>query len=115
MCGARKSVFRAMTLSALLILPCAGRAAEIRVVDDADEPMADVMVACTKGSKEAGVSGADGLVHLPDACRQAYCDRGDRVNDQVGIDGGKATCHVRRGVVMTLIALPLACPESSTP
>src|SRR5262249_4673960 len=85
------------------------RGAEVRVVDDADKPVADVMVACVSGAKDAALSNADGVATVPDACREVYCDRGGRVNDQVKLVGGKATCHSGAGVVMTVVAPPGRC------
>jgi len=104
-----KCLAKAGLVAGALALPLTGQAAEIRVVDDAESPLADVMVACTKGSTDAGLSGSDGRVQVAAACREVYCDRGDRVNDQVRIVDGKATCHVRAGAVLSVVARPGTC------
>lgn len=111
---ARTFAATATTLIVLGVVAAASgdaRAAEVRVVDDADKPVANVMVACTRASTGAGLSGPDGIANVPDTCREVYCERGDRVNDLVKIDAGKATCRVRAGVVMTVKAERNMCVD----
>jgi hypothetical protein len=107
----RKTAIALAILSGALTAARVARASQVRVVDDAGKPVANVMVACTRGSTGAGLSGPDGVATVPDVCREVYCERGDRVNDLVKIELGKATCRVGAGVVMTVKAEPGTCAD----
>src|SRR5262245_20563837 len=106
----------ATTLTALAFAGSVGAgAAEVRVVDDEGKPLTDAMVACMGKESGAALTGPEGLATVPDACREVYCERGDRVNEIARIVDGRAECRLRSGLLLRVLVENGLCDRSSEP
>src|SRR5262245_25504822 len=103
----------ATTLTALAFAGSIGAgAAEVRVVDDEGKPLTDAMVACMGKESGAALTGPEGLATVPDACREVYCERGDRVNEIAKIVDGHAECRLRSGLLLRVFVEDELCARS---
>ncbi len=85
------------------------RAAEVRVLDPAGNPVREAGVVCLGREKGDGVTGEDGVARVPDACRRVHCETPDFVPAQAAIVDGRALCRLTFGVFVTAAPLPAAC------
>ncbi len=96
-----------------LLIPSASaltaRAAEVRVLDPAGNPVREAGVVCLGREKGDAVTGEDGVARVPDACRRVHCETADFVPAQAAIVDGKALCRLTAGVIVTAAPLPPAC------